>query len=56
VAGALGGGDRSRVVVRAGYALEGTKRSAARLADGWHDMHLHTRLARPGGWLPAARA
>ncbi|MGH1563214.1 GNAT family N-acetyltransferase [Mumia sp. DW29H23] len=34
-----------RVAVKAGFALEGTRRSAARHADGWHDMHLHARLA-----------
>ncbi|MBB4682400.1 GNAT family N-acetyltransferase [Crossiella cryophila] len=30
-----------RVAERAGFALEGTLRSAARHADGRHDMHLH---------------
>jgi RimJ/RimL family protein N-acetyltransferase len=34
-----------RVAGRAGYRLEGTRRGAARHADGWHDMHLHARLA-----------
>ncbi|MFI2434125.1 GNAT family N-acetyltransferase [Streptomyces sp. NPDC018693] len=33
-----------RVASRAGYALEGTKRSAVLHADGWHDMHLHARV------------
>ncbi|MFC8873077.1 GNAT family N-acetyltransferase [Streptomyces sp. NPDC057148] len=33
-----------RVAVKAGFALEGTKRSALRHADGWHDMHLHARI------------
>jgi RimJ/RimL family protein N-acetyltransferase len=33
-----------RVAQRAGFAAEGTKRSEARHADGWHDMHLHARL------------
>jgi RimJ/RimL family protein N-acetyltransferase len=33
------------VAERAGYVLEGTKRAEARHADGWHDMHLHARLA-----------
>jgi RimJ/RimL family protein N-acetyltransferase len=28
-----------------GYRLEGTMRLAGRHADGWHDMHLHARLA-----------
>ena len=30
-----------RVAVKAGFALEGTLRSAMRHPDGWHDMHLH---------------
>jgi len=34
-----------RVAVHAGYAFEGVKRSEALHADGWHDMHLHARLA-----------
>lgn len=34
-----------RVAQRAGFAEEGTKRAEARHADGWHDMHLHARLA-----------
>jgi RimJ/RimL family protein N-acetyltransferase len=34
-----------RVATRAGFPLEGTKREAARYADGWHDMHLHARVA-----------
>ncbi|WP_225728062.1 MULTISPECIES: GNAT family N-acetyltransferase [unclassified Nocardia] len=34
-----------RVAERAGYPWEGTKRRQARHADGWHDMHLHARLA-----------
>lgn len=29
----------------AGYPLEGTKRASVRHADGWHDMHLHARVA-----------
>jgi RimJ/RimL family protein N-acetyltransferase len=33
-----------RVADRAGYPLEGTKRSGARHTDGWHDMHLHARV------------
>ncbi|TDD62498.1 N-acetyltransferase [Kribbella antibiotica] len=32
-----------RVAEKAGYALEGTLRSAWRLADGRHDAHLHAR-------------
>ncbi|MET7393095.1 GNAT family N-acetyltransferase [Dactylosporangium sp. NPDC005572] len=34
-----------RVADRSGFPLEGTKRSEARHADGWHDMHLHARVA-----------
>ena len=34
-----------RVATRAGFAAEGTKRQEALHADGWHDMHLHARLA-----------
>ncbi|MFD0392961.1 GNAT family N-acetyltransferase [Streptomyces nogalater] len=33
-----------RVAVKAGFALEGTKRSALRHQDGWHDMHFHGRV------------
>lgn len=32
-----------RVAVKAGFDEEGTRRSAALHADGWHDMHLHAR-------------
>ncbi|GIF10807.1 GNAT family N-acetyltransferase [Actinoplanes teichomyceticus] len=34
-----------RVAARSGYPAEGTRRSEARHADGWHDMHQHARLA-----------
>ncbi len=34
-----------RVAERAGYLLEGTRHSCVRHADGWHDMHVHARLA-----------
>jgi RimJ/RimL family protein N-acetyltransferase len=34
-----------RVAEKAGFALEGTKRRAGLHQDGWHDMHLHARLA-----------
>jgi RimJ/RimL family protein N-acetyltransferase len=34
-----------RVAGRAGYAFEGTKRREGLHHDGWHDMHLHARLA-----------
>ncbi|WP_307872742.1 GNAT family N-acetyltransferase [Paractinoplanes ovalisporus] len=33
-----------RVAVKAGFPLEGTKRSEAVHADGRHDMHLHARI------------
>ncbi|MGY0230265.1 GNAT family N-acetyltransferase [Longispora urticae] len=33
------------VAVAAGFPAEGTKRAGALHADGWHDMHLHARLA-----------
>jgi ribosomal-protein-alanine N-acetyltransferase len=38
-----------RVAERAGYPAEGTKRSDALHADGWHDMHLHARIAGDPG-------
>ncbi|MEV5598615.1 GNAT family protein [Streptomyces sp. NPDC052496] len=34
-----------RVAVKAGFQLEGTLRSALLHADGWHDEHLHARIA-----------
>ncbi len=34
-----------RVAERAGFAFEGVKRQQALHPDGWHDMHLHARLA-----------
>ncbi len=34
-----------RVAAASGYRLEGTQRLAGRHADGWHDMHLHARIA-----------
>jgi RimJ/RimL family protein N-acetyltransferase len=33
-----------RVAVKAGFRLEGTKRSDAIHSDGRHDMHLHARI------------
>ncbi|MEU5768606.1 GNAT family N-acetyltransferase [Streptomyces asoensis] len=33
-----------RVAAKAGFALEGTRRSATLHPDGWHDMHLHARV------------
>jgi ribosomal-protein-alanine N-acetyltransferase len=34
-----------RVALRAGYPCEATMRSKTLHADGWHDMHLHARIA-----------
>ncbi|MEU8655229.1 GNAT family N-acetyltransferase [Actinoplanes philippinensis] len=34
-----------RVATQCAYLLEGTRRSEARHADGWHDMHAHARLS-----------
>jgi ribosomal-protein-alanine N-acetyltransferase len=36
-----------RVAAKAGYELEGTMRGALLHVDGWHDMHLHARIASP---------
>jgi RimJ/RimL family protein N-acetyltransferase len=38
-----------RVAERAGYPAEGTRRSQTLHADGWHDMHLHARIADDTG-------
>jgi ribosomal-protein-alanine N-acetyltransferase len=38
-------GPSCRVAEKAGFVLEGTLRSALKHADGWHDMHLHARVA-----------
>jgi RimJ/RimL family protein N-acetyltransferase len=38
-----------RVAAKAGYALEGTRRQYALHPDGWHDMHVHGRLASDPG-------
>ncbi|MEU8075021.1 GNAT family N-acetyltransferase [Catellatospora citrea] len=40
-----------RVAVKAGFLLEGTKRSDAVHSDGRHDMHLHARIR--GDELPS---
>jgi RimJ/RimL family protein N-acetyltransferase len=37
-----------RVAVRVGFPLEGTMRSALLHDDGWHDMHVHARVADQG--------
>lgn len=34
-----------RVASKAGFAGEGTRRSAALHADGWHDMHVHGKIS-----------
>ncbi|MEU7423320.1 GNAT family N-acetyltransferase [Streptomyces sp. NPDC040750] len=34
-----------RVAEKAGFTFEGTQRSALLHADGWHDQHLHARVA-----------
>ena len=36
---------RAACAERAGYLAEGVKRSEVQHADGWHDMHLHARIA-----------
>ena len=36
-----------RVAERAGFTAEGVLQEALLHADGWHDMHLHRRLAAP---------
>lgn len=38
-----------RVATAAGFALEGTRRSSLLHVDGWHDMHLHARIASDPG-------
>lgn len=35
-----------RIAAKTGFSLEGTKRSALRHEDGWHDMHLHAAVNR----------
>lgn len=34
-----------RVAVKAGFVAEGVARSSGLHADGWHDMHVHARIA-----------
>ncbi|MFJ9040361.1 GNAT family N-acetyltransferase [Streptomyces sp. NPDC102406] len=43
-----------RVALKAGYPLEGTRRSSALHTDGWHDMHVHVRIQDAGRtpWTP----
>ncbi|WP_394431688.1 GNAT family N-acetyltransferase [Streptomyces sp. SGAir0957] len=38
-----------RVALKAGYEPEGTRRSSALHTDGWHDMHVHVRIAPARG-------
>ncbi|MFE7462706.1 GNAT family N-acetyltransferase [Streptomyces sp. NPDC057499] len=33
-----------RIAEKTGFALEGVRRQALLHADGWHDMHLHSRI------------
>lgn len=35
-----------RIAEKNGFALEGVRRQALFHADGWHDMHLHSRINR----------
>lgn len=35
-----------RVATKAGYAPEGTMKSALLHSDGWHDMHWHARISQ----------
>ena len=37
-----------RVADKTGFEYEGTRRQQGWHADGWHDMHLHARLAPSG--------
>jgi [ribosomal protein S5]-alanine N-acetyltransferase len=37
-----------RVALKAGFGAEGTERGAELHTDGWHDMHLHARIAGSG--------
>jgi ribosomal-protein-alanine N-acetyltransferase len=34
-----------RVAAKSGFAAEGTERGAELHTDGWHDMHVHARIA-----------
>lgn len=36
-----------RVASKAGFEVEGTRTSALLHDDGWHDMHVHRRIAAP---------
>jgi EAL domain-containing protein (putative c-di-GMP-specific phosphodiesterase class I)/RimJ/RimL family protein N-acetyltransferase len=41
-----------RAAEKAGFRFEGTRRGQTLHEDGWHDMHLHARLAGDGVSLP----
>lgn len=41
----IGNPASSRMAVKAGFREEGIRRGAGLHADGWHDMHVHARLA-----------
>jgi RimJ/RimL family protein N-acetyltransferase len=43
----LGNGPSCQVARAAGFEVEGIKRRLQLHADGWHDMHLHSRLRQP---------
>lgn len=42
-----------RVASKAGFSVEGTLRDGLLHADGWHDMHVHGRLANDAVQSPA---
>lgn len=41
----VGNPSSCRVATKASFQAEGTRSSALRHADGWHDMHVHRRIA-----------
>ncbi|MBT0993731.1 GNAT family N-acetyltransferase [Cellulomonas sp. DKR-3] len=41
----VGNAASCRAAERSGFPLEATRRSSARHADGWHDMHVHVLLS-----------
>ena len=49
---AVGNVASCRVAAKAGFRLEGTKRRQTLHPDGWHDMHLHARLAADAAQSP----
>ena len=44
IAHSIANASSCRVAEKAGFTLEGTMRSHLLHADGWHDMHLHSRV------------